>query len=83
MIIQVHRNDSIPASLVASELNIPGLYLWHDFITATEEEPECSVLLDALEQSACNPEIAGVVVKSLLRILQLSAFENFFFAEDA
>ncbi|KAL6985561.1 tRNA (carboxymethyluridine(34)-5-O)-methyltransferase [Sarracenia purpurea var. burkii] len=35
---QVHRNDSIPASLVASELNIPGLYLWHDFITATEEE---------------------------------------------
>ncbi|KAL6966829.1 hypothetical protein U1Q18_032623 [Sarracenia purpurea var. burkii] len=34
----VFRNDSISASLVASELNIPGLYLWHDFITAMEEE---------------------------------------------
>ncbi|OMO50809.1 hypothetical protein CCACVL1_30251 [Corchorus capsularis] len=35
--------------------------------------PELSALLEALEQSACNPEIAGVVAKSLLRILQLSA----------
>ncbi|XP_057466664.1 alkylated DNA repair protein ALKBH8 homolog [Actinidia eriantha] len=35
---QVHTNDSIPVSLVASELNIPGLYLWHDFVTAKEEE---------------------------------------------
>ncbi|GFY85907.1 binding protein [Actinidia rufa] len=39
--------------------------------------PECSVLLDALEQSACNPEIAGVLAKSLLRILQLSAEKTF------
>ncbi|KAK2659945.1 hypothetical protein Ddye_006478 [Dipteronia dyeriana] len=35
--------------------------------------PESSVLLDALEQSACNPEIANVLAKSLHRILQLSA----------
>ncbi|XP_073132382.1 BEACH domain-containing protein B isoform X2 [Henckelia pumila] len=35
--------------------------------------PECAVLLDALEQSACNPELAAVLAKSLLHILQLSA----------
>ncbi|XP_058069394.1 BEACH domain-containing protein B isoform X3 [Magnolia sinica] len=34
--------------------------------------PECSALLDALEQSACNPEIASVLAKSLQRILQLA-----------
>ncbi|GAV66852.1 WD40 domain-containing protein/Beach domain-containing protein/Laminin_G_3 domain-containing protein [Cephalotus follicularis] len=34
--------------------------------------PELSVLLDALEQSACNPEIANALARSLLRILQLS-----------
>lgn len=31
-------NDSVPVSLLASELNIPGLYLMHDFVTAKEEE---------------------------------------------
>jgi hypothetical protein len=36
-------------------------------------QPELSTLLDALEQSACNPEIASVLCKSLVRILQLSA----------
>ncbi|KAG8369183.1 hypothetical protein BUALT_Bualt15G0124700 [Buddleja alternifolia] len=35
--------------------------------------PECTVLLDALEQSACNPELATVLAKSLLHILKLSA----------
>ncbi|KAL9450104.1 hypothetical protein AB3S75_011937 [Citrus x aurantiifolia] len=35
--------------------------------------PECSALLDALEQSACNPEIASLLAKSLRCILQLSA----------
>ncbi|XWS25391.1 hypothetical protein CRYUN_Cryun27aG0064600 [Craigia yunnanensis] len=35
--------------------------------------PELSALLEALEQSACNPEIASVLAKSLLRILQLSS----------
>ncbi|KAH7849592.1 hypothetical protein Vadar_020109 [Vaccinium darrowii] len=39
--------------------------------------PECSVLLDTLEQSACHPEIAGVLAKSLLRILQLSSEKTF------
>ncbi|XP_052201034.1 BEACH domain-containing protein B isoform X2 [Diospyros lotus] len=38
---------------------------------------ECSALLDALEQSACNPGIAGVIAKSLLRILQLSTEKTF------
>ncbi|KAL0289479.1 UNVERIFIED_CONTAM: BEACH domain-containing protein B [Sesamum calycinum] len=36
-------------------------------------EPECTILLDALEQSACNPELANVLAKGLLHILQLSA----------
>uniref|UniRef100_A0A5B7AMY2 RRM domain-containing protein n=1 Tax=Davidia involucrata TaxID=16924 RepID=A0A5B7AMY2_DAVIN len=31
-------NDLVPVSLVASELNIPGIYLLHDFVTAKEEE---------------------------------------------
>ncbi|KAE8714372.1 Binding isoform 4 [Hibiscus syriacus] len=35
--------------------------------------PEVSALLEALEQSACNPETDTVVAKSLLRILQLSS----------
>ncbi|XP_022773061.1 BEACH domain-containing protein B-like isoform X4 [Durio zibethinus] len=35
--------------------------------------PELSTLLEALEQSACNPEVASVLAKSLLRILQLSS----------
>ncbi|KAL2459002.1 hypothetical protein Fot_55288 [Forsythia ovata] len=34
--------------------------------------PECTVLVDALEQSACNPDIACLLAKSLLRIMQLS-----------
>lgn len=33
---------------------------------------ELSALLDALEHSACNPEIASLLVRSLVRILQLS-----------
>lgn len=36
-------------------------------------QPESSALLDALEQCACNPEIAGVLAKSLLHIIQLAA----------
>ncbi|GER40247.1 WD40 and Beach domain-containing protein [Striga asiatica] len=35
--------------------------------------PECTVLLDALEQSACNPELATILAKSLTRVLQISA----------
>ncbi|GLT91355.1 hypothetical protein SLE2022_092460 [Rubroshorea leprosula] len=31
-------NDSVPVALVASDLNIPGLYLLHDFVSAKEEE---------------------------------------------
>ncbi|CAH9105180.1 unnamed protein product [Cuscuta epithymum] len=34
--------------------------------------PECAVLLDALEQCACNPRIADALARSLLQILQLS-----------
>ncbi|KAJ7958905.1 BEACH domain-containing protein [Quillaja saponaria] len=34
--------------------------------------PEVSVLLEALEQSSCNPEVAGVLIKCLLNILHLS-----------
>ncbi|KAJ4967218.1 hypothetical protein NE237_019067 [Protea cynaroides] len=34
--------------------------------------PECSVLLDAFDQSVCQPEIANVLAKSLHRILQLA-----------
>ncbi|KAL8487834.1 hypothetical protein ACS0TY_024230 [Phlomoides rotata] len=35
--------------------------------------PECTGLVDALEQSAFNPELAAVLAKSLLDILRLSA----------
>eukprot|EP01018_Ginkgo_biloba_P014188 Gb_28819 [translate_table: standard] len=35
--------------------------------------PECSALINALERCACLPEIATMLVKSLHRILQLSA----------
>lgn len=35
---QCQVNDSVPVSLVASDLNLPGLYLLHDFVNAKEEE---------------------------------------------
>lgn len=34
----VQSDSSVPVSLQASEVNIPGLYLWHDFISSREEE---------------------------------------------
>ncbi|KAG9149664.1 hypothetical protein Leryth_017584 [Lithospermum erythrorhizon] len=39
---------------------------------SSQNLPECSILVDALEQSACNPEVARALAKSLLRILHLS-----------
>lgn len=39
-------------------------------------QPECSVLLDTLEQSICTPEIAKIFLKSLHRILQLSVAQT-------
>lgn len=36
-------------------------------------QPECAVLVDSLEQSACYPELAAVLAKSLLNIFHLSA----------
>lgn len=33
-----HPNDSVSVSLSASELDIPGIFLLHDFVTAKEEE---------------------------------------------
>ncbi|XP_047327236.1 alkylated DNA repair protein ALKBH8 homolog [Impatiens glandulifera] len=35
---KVQIDSSVPVSLQASETNIPGLYLWHDFISTREEE---------------------------------------------
>nr|XP_043612715.1 alkylated DNA repair protein ALKBH8 homolog [Erigeron canadensis] len=35
---QVNTTDSVQVSLEASELNIPGIYLIHDFVSAQEEE---------------------------------------------
>ncbi|XP_010254571.1 PREDICTED: BEACH domain-containing protein B isoform X2 [Nelumbo nucifera] len=35
--------------------------------------PECSALLDALERSACQPEISSILLKSLHRILQVAS----------
>ncbi|KAL5550640.1 hypothetical protein UlMin_000816 [Ulmus minor] len=37
-ISQGKPNNCIPVSLMASELNIPGLYLLHDFVSVKEEE---------------------------------------------
>ncbi|KAL2902192.1 Alkylated DNA repair protein ALKBH8-like protein [Bienertia sinuspersici] len=34
----VRGHDSVDVSLTAEEMNIPGLHLFHDFITAKEEE---------------------------------------------
>ncbi|KAJ0054456.1 hypothetical protein Pint_02634 [Pistacia integerrima] len=31
-------NNSVPVSLSTLELNIPGIYLWHDFISGKQEE---------------------------------------------
>ncbi|KAF9610456.1 hypothetical protein IFM89_022420 [Coptis chinensis] len=42
------------------------------FTGSAHNMPECSVLLDALEQSACHPELANIIMKSLHRILQLA-----------
>lgn len=39
--------------------------------------PECSVLIDALEHSACHPVLAGYLVKSLLHILRVSIEKTF------
>lgn len=37
--VQVNQfSDSVPVSLAAAELNIPGIYLLHDFVTAKEEK---------------------------------------------
>ncbi|VFQ86787.1 unnamed protein product [Cuscuta campestris] len=41
-------------------------------IGSSHNLPECSILLDALEQCACNPGIANALARSLLQILQLS-----------
>lgn len=35
---KAQTNDSVQVSLEASELNIPGVYLMHDFLSAKEEE---------------------------------------------
>ena len=32
------HNNTFPVSLMASELNIPGLYLFHDFVTLQQEQ---------------------------------------------
>ncbi|XP_057448873.1 alkylated DNA repair protein ALKBH8 homolog isoform X2 [Lotus japonicus] len=45
---QDHVKDLVPVSITASDLNIPGVYLVHDFITAQEEEE----LLQAVD---CRP----------------------------
>ncbi|XP_049392400.1 BEACH domain-containing protein B isoform X1 [Solanum stenotomum] len=35
--------------------------------------PECSILLEALEQSACNPGVANLLAKGLLQMMQSSS----------
>jgi hypothetical protein len=37
-IVQDKVKDLVSVSMTASELNIPGIYLVHDFISAKEEE---------------------------------------------
>lgn len=36
-------------------------------------QPECSILLEALEQSACNPGVANLLAKGLLQIMRSSS----------
>lgn len=40
-------------SLVASDLNIPGLYLWHDFVNAKEERVRVSTFYSDTFQLVC------------------------------
>lgn len=37
-IVQDQVKDLVPISMTASDLNIPGIYLVHDFVSAKEEE---------------------------------------------
>lgn len=45
MSFQGHINNTVPVSLTASELNIPGLYLLHDFVSCKEEEVKNTFVL--------------------------------------
>lgn len=56
--------------LCTIEVNYLGFFLC--ISTLNLLQAELSTLLDALEQSACNPGIASVLVRSLVRILQHS-----------
>ncbi|KNA15279.1 hypothetical protein SOVF_099670 isoform A [Spinacia oleracea] len=57
--VQVLQIEVISFAELAASLN-----------ETTHNLPECSALLDALERSACNPEIATLLCKSLFQILQ-------------
>lgn len=50
-----------------------SLHNGHFYLIFYIWQPECCVLLDALEQSTRNPALTTVLARSLLHILQLSA----------
>lgn len=55
-------------SLLLPVMVVPNL-----FLSSVLWQPELSVLIDALEQYACKPQIAGILARTLLNILQTSA----------
>lgn len=67
-----HPNDSVSVSLSASELDIPGIFLLHDFVTAKEEEVSVLVGLWGLEKDSV---LFFFSLVSLLLIFR--AFEGF------
>ncbi|KAK4389099.1 Alkylated DNA repair protein ALK [Sesamum angolense] len=48
--VLVNKIDSVPVSASASDLDIPGLYLMHDFVTAQEEQVKDHILENYLQQ---------------------------------
>lgn len=54
-------------------LALASSLLLNSYRICFNSQPECSVLLDALEQSSCNPEITGSIAKCLFRIYLASA----------
>lgn len=54
--------------MVSCYLALTSSLLFNSYRICFNSQPECSVLLDALEHSSCNPEITGSIARCLLRI---------------
>lgn len=73
------RNKQIPSyETDILQTNVISVVEFAATLDATSHNmPECSVLLDALELFACNPEVTTGLAKCLLHILQLAPEKTF------